>query len=210
VRALVPPLAAGWLRLARATMRLRWHGRETALPADGRPVIYCFWHAQLAMMPWVQIRPPSVVPISRSTDGDLTVDIFSRLEVEAVRGSTSRGGSSAVRGMLRAARAGQDMAITPDGPRGPAGVVQPGAAWLSQATGCPLLPVAFAARPALYIGSWDRMIFPLPFARGAFAYGERLQVPRDADERQLSAATSELERRLHELSGLAASMLVRS
>ncbi|MFQ5742268.1 MAG: lysophospholipid acyltransferase family protein [Acidobacteriota bacterium] len=196
---LVPPLGAAWLRLIRATMRLEWQGAETALPDDRGPVIYAFWHSQLAMMPWVQLRPPSVVPISKSRDGEWTARLFQRLQVEVVRGSSSRGGVTALRALVVAARQGKDLAITPDGPRGPSGCVQPGAIWLSRLTGRPLLPLAFACRPVLRLASWDRMILPLPFGRGAFLYGEPIWVPTDADRRACAALQERLARQLDEL-----------
>lgn len=207
---LVPGLGGLWLKLARATMRLTWEGRDTALPTDGGPVIYAFWHSQLAMMPWVQLRPPSVVPISRSKDGEWTARLFRRLNVESVRGSSSRGGVGALRGLVKAARAGKDLAITPDGPRGPARAVQPGAIWVARLTGRPLLPVAFAARPSFTVGSWDRMLVPVPMSRGAFVYGELLWVPRDADDESCEAAQVDLARRLDELTERASeSLLIR-
>lgn len=196
---LVPNVGAAWLRLARATMRLRWEGKDTALPDDGGPVIYAFWHCQLAMMPWVQLRPPSVIPISQSQDGEWTARLFGRLQVEAVRGSSSRGGVTALRGLVKAARSGKDLAITPDGPRGPARVVQPGAIWLARLTGRPLLPVAFAARPAIRVGSWDRILVPVPLSRGVFEYGDPLWVPRDANEEACAGACSQLAERLDEV-----------
>jgi len=196
---LLPRAGSLWLRLSRATMRLNWEGADDALPADGGPVIYTFWHEQLAMMPWVQLRPPSVVPISRSRDGEWTARLFSRLQVEAVRGSSSRDGAVALRGLVRAARDGRDLAITPDGPRGPARRVQPGAIRLARLTGRPLLPVAFATRPEIRLGSWDRMILPVPFGKGVFAYGELLWVEREAGEQQAAAASSELADRLDRL-----------
>ena len=201
--AVAPPLAAAWLRLARATMRLRWEGADTALPEDEGPVIYAFWHSQLAMMPWVQLRPPSVVPISRSFDGEWTARLFGHLRVEVVRGSSSRGGVVALRGLVRAARQGKDLAITPDGPRGPAGQVQPGAIWLARITGRPLLPAAFVSRPALRLRSWDRLMVPLPFARGVFRYGEPLWVASDADEQARARAGKELTSRLEALTARA-------
>jgi lysophospholipid acyltransferase (LPLAT)-like uncharacterized protein len=189
---LVPPLGAAWLRLVRSTMRLRWEGADEALPDDGGPVIYAFWHSQLAMMPWVQLRPPSVIPISQSQDGEWTARLFCRLQVEAVRGSSTRGGVTALRGMVKAARAGKDLAITPDGPRGPARVVQPGAIWIARLTGRPLLPVAFACRPAMRVGSWDRILVPVPLSRGVFVYGDPLWIPRTADEAACAQACDEL------------------
>lgn len=205
---LVPRLGATWLSLARATMRLRWEGRETALPEDGGPVIYTFWHSQLAMMPWVQLRPPSVIPISQSQDGEWTARLFGRLQVEAVRGSSTRGGVTALRGMVRAARKGKDLAITPDGPRGPARVVQPGAIWVARLTGRPLLPVAFACRPALRVGSWDRIEVPVPFARGVFVYGDPVWIAGDVNEAESANACGELAARLDDLTRRAQSRLL--
>ncbi len=199
LQSLVPVVGAAWLRLARATMRLSWEGKDTALPDDGGPVIYAFWHCQLAMMPWVQLRPPSVIPISQSQDGEWTARLFARLQVEGVRGSSTRGGVTALRGMVKAARSGRDLAITPDGPRGPARVVQPGAIWLARLTGRPLLPVAFAGRPAMQVGSWDRILVPVPLSRGVFVYGDSLWVPRDADEDACAAAQNQLAERLDEV-----------
>ncbi len=196
---LVPTVGAAWLRLARATMRLRWEGVDTALPEDGEPVIYAFWHSQLAMMPWMQLRPPSVIPISQSQDGEWTARLFGRLQVEAVRGSSTRGGVTALRGMVKAARSGRDLAITPNGPRGPERVVQPGAIWLARLTGRPLLPVAFAGRPAIHVGSWDRILVPVPLSRGVFVYGDLLWVPRDADEEACAAVRDHLAARLDDL-----------
>jgi len=196
VQALLPPLGAGYLRFVRRTMRLTTEGEATALPADGGPMIYAFWHEQLVMMPWMQFRPPTVAPISRSDDGDFTTELFARVGVEAVRGSSSRDGAIAARGMIAAARAGRDTGLTPDGPRGPARIVQPGATWIARATGCPLLPVAFASTPVGRLRTWDRMLLPLPFARGVFVYGEHLYVPRETTADGLIEADAELAARI--------------
>lgn len=208
VRALVPPLGAGYLKLVHATTRLTRAGDKTALPADGRPVIYSFWHEMLVMMPWMQFRPPTVTPISSSRDGDYTASLFARLGVEPTRGSSSRGGALAARGMVSAARAGRDCGITPDGPRGPARVVQPGATWVARATGCPLLPVAFACTRFRRLRTWDRMLLPLPFGRGVFVYGEHLYVPRKTTRAGLAAADAELARRIDEATERAQTLLL--
>jgi len=208
-RALVAPLGAAYLRAVHATMRLTRKGASEALPADGGPVIYCFWHEQLAMMPWVQFRPPTSVPVSRSRDGEVTARLFAYLGVDAVRGSTTQGGAAAARGMLRAAKRGRDLGITPDGPRGPARVVQPGATWIAKATGRPLLPVAFNCSRSWRLRSWDRMLLPLPFARGVFVYGPHLWVPHNADAAALTSADCQLAERLAELTERASSLFPR-
>ena len=208
VAALLPPVGAAYLRFVRRTMRLSREGAETALPEDGTPVVYCFWHEQLAMMPWVQFRPPTVVPVSQSRDGDFTAGLFARLGVEATRGSSSRGGALAARGMVAAARAGRDLGVTLDGPRGPARVIQPGATWVARAAGCVLLPVGFACSRYRRLGSWDRLVVPLPFARGVFVYGQHLHIPRDTPRDELAAADRELARRVDDATKRAESMLL--
>lgn len=200
--------AAAFLRSVRATTRVDRVGLEQALPDDGGPVIYAFWHSQLAMMPWVQLRHLTAVPISRSADGEITAMLFRKLGVEPVRGSTSRGGAIAARALVAAARRGLDLGITPDGPRGPAEVVQPGATWIARASGRPLLPVAFACTHHRRLRSWDRMLVPLPFGRGVFVYGDLLWVPRSADEAALLQADVELARRLSEVTDQAAAVLL--
>jgi len=197
-------LGASYLRLVRRTTRIERIG--ACLPADGGPVIYAFWHEQLAMMPWVQFRPPTVVPISRSDDGEVTTRIFGHLGVEPVRGSSSRGGAAAARGLMRAAAAGRDMGVTLDGPRGPARVIQPGAVWIARATGRPLLPVSYACTRHRRLGTWDRMVLPVPFGRGVFAYDRLLWVSRAGETAALQEAGNELSRRLAraEASALAA------
>lgn len=189
-------------------MRLRREGDSSALPDNGRPVIYCFWHEQLAMMPWVQFRPPTVVPISQSDDGEYTAELFRRLGVEPVRGSSSRGGANAARGLISAGRRGSDLGITVDGPRGPAKVVQPGAGWVARATGAALLPVAFGCTRAWRAGSWDKMLIPQPFARGVFVYGRHVWVPKDTPSGELPEVDRTLEERINEASERARAILL--
>ena len=110
--------------------------------------------------------------------------------------------------MVKAARDGKDMAITPDGPRGPARVVQPGAIWLARLSGRPLLPVAFACRPAIRVGSWDRIQIPLPLGRGVFVYGDLMWVARDADEETCELTAERLAARLDDLTGRAQERLL--
>ena len=191
-----PIVGVAWLRLVHATMRLNWHGAADALPADGGPVIYCFWHSQLVMMPWVQLRPPGVAPVSLSRDGEITARIFRYLKVEPVRGSSSRGARTLLRRLARAVRQGRDLGMTPDGPRGPVEVAQPGACWLAQITGRPLLPVAFACKPSIRLRSWDRLLVPVPFGKGVFVYDELLWVGGDRGAGDRLAAAAELSRRL--------------
>ena len=85
------------------------------------------------------------------------------------------------------------MAFTPDGPRGPRHVVQPGVIQAARLARIPIIPVAFGASRSRRLRSWDRFLVPLPLARGLFVYGDPIEVPRDADEAALEAARAALE-----------------
>jgi len=117
-----------------------------------------------------------------------------------VRGSSSRGGAEALRALTAAVRAGEDVAVVPDGPRGPRERVQPGVLLLAALTGAPVVPFGFAARPARRLASWDRFMVPLPFARAAVVFGKPLAIARDAER---ETARADLERALREVTNCA-------
>jgi hypothetical protein len=188
-------IAAGVIRLLRRSLRASHAGDATlrAWERDGRRFILAFWHRHLLLMPYAYRGPGISVLVSRSRDGELIARTVERFGIKTARGSSSRGGAAGLRGLLRQARAGLDIAFTPDGPRGPRGVVQPGVLLAAAATGWPIVPVAWAARPSRRLGSWDRKVVPLPLGRVRFVYGEPLWVERGAD---LEPAAAVLRSRL--------------
>jgi lysophospholipid acyltransferase (LPLAT)-like uncharacterized protein len=120
--------------------------------------------------------------ISTSRDGEYQNRIFHRLGWQTVRGSTSaRGAVQAAIAMTRHLKAGATLAFTPDGPRGPSHQVQPGAIFLAQKSGCPIIPAGISAYPRKLMPFWDRYLVPWPFARAALIYGEPMHIPADAD-----------------------------
>jgi hypothetical protein len=105
-----------------------------------------------------------------------------RFGVTFIRGSSTRGRIGAIRGLLAAHRAGDDVVMIPDGPRGPRHVAKAGVVQVAQATGAAVLPVAVVAKPARRLGSWDRMQVPAPFARVAIAVGTPLRIAPEATD----------------------------
>jgi hypothetical protein len=181
--ALLAFAGAQFVRLLRATVRLRFHGDAAIREWEraGRHFLLAFWHRHLLLMRYAYRGRKMCVLVSRSRDGELIARVMARLGVDSCRGSSSRGATAGLRELLRAARAGSDLAITPDGPRGPLRMAQPGVVLAAAATGLPLVPVAMAASRARALRSWDRMPVPLPGSRVEIVYGEPLAVPRDAD-----------------------------
>jgi lysophospholipid acyltransferase (LPLAT)-like uncharacterized protein len=142
---------------------------------------------------------PIVAMISKHRDGALisrTVGYFGAI---SARGSTTRGGSAALKEMISAAREGRTLAITPDGPRGPRRVAQMGVVQAAQATGMPVIPAAFVAEWKKTLRSWDRFEVPLFFSRGIFAYGEPIMVPRKLSKEEMDEKRVEIENGLNGL-----------
>jgi len=145
---LLPFLGAQLIRLLRATLRIR-HIRVENIERLPRYIIV-FWHAHLLLMLHARYRKPIVVLSSRSRDGDLMVRLYAWYGVQSVRGSSTRGATGALRGIIRAARGGSNIVFTPDGPKGPPRVVKDGVVFSARATGLPIVPIAFAAKKKSY------------------------------------------------------------
>jgi len=196
-------IGAGYVRFVHATTRWTKVGHETPEKfwAEGRPMIGCFWHNRMLLMPfiWPTGRPVSML-ISRHGDGLLISAIIRRFGVDTIAGSSSRGGTDALRAMLATLRAGVTIAVTPDGPRGPrmratAGVVH--AARLARA---PLIPVSLATSRRKVLRSWDRFLLAWPFGNGVFVWGKPIEVSPDAGETEIEAVRLALEAELNRVS----------
>ncbi len=188
-------LAAWFIRGLRASVRLRHHGDAQVREWERREdhFILAFWHRHLLLMPYAYRGRKISVLVSQSTDGELIASTVARLGIDSTRGSSSRGGVSGMKAMLKKAADGWDIAFTPDGPRGPAREVQPGVILAAAATGLPIQPVAIAASRAKLLRSWDRFLVPLPFSTVHLVYGEPFVVERRGDTAE---AAMELKRRL--------------
>ena len=178
-------LGARYIKLVQRTGRWRIEGAEfpERLLADNKPFLVAFWHGRLMMMSeaWPYDTPFRMV-ISHHADGELISKTIRILGFGTLAGSTSRGGVSVLRGMLRALAAGDCVGITPDGPRGPRMRAAPGAVQAARLAGVPILPIAFTARPNRMAHSWDRMMIPLPFGRGVFRWGAPIEATGRLEE----------------------------
>ena len=133
-----------FIRALRATLRIR-HVRAKNITATPQYIL-AFWHRHLLLMFYCAYRSPMTIIISQSKDGEYVARVLASYGIETARGSSTRGGTGAFRGLLRWAREGKNIAFTPDGPKGPAQVVKDGVIVAAKATGLPIIPVAFAAK----------------------------------------------------------------
>ncbi len=158
--------------------------------------IYAFWHAHQISVAWCARNTRSAILVSQSADGEYIARIARALGYRVVRGSSSRGGIGAFKGMIAAYRQGGPIAITPDGPRGPRQKIKPGILMLAKNTGAPVVPTAVGISAFWEIPSWDRFRIPKPFSHGHFCFGEPILVPPDADDAVFAILAVELERRM--------------
>jgi lysophospholipid acyltransferase (LPLAT)-like uncharacterized protein len=178
----------GALQLLARTWRIRVINSSAIddLRAAKRNFIFSLWHGQLLPLLWHHRDEGVVLLISEHRDGELVARAAESLGYALVRGSTTRGADRALISVIRELQAGREVAITPDGPKGPAGKYAPGALIASQRSGAVILPIAAVADRAWRLNSWDRFMIPKPFARVTVAYGNPVNVlaatPRAASE----------------------------
>ena len=195
-----PAAAAMTVRLLARTLDIR---REEAtvspLWAAGTPVIYAVWHGRILLLPYLYGWRRARVLASRSRDGELVTRFVRRFGLEAVRGSSSRGGAEALRSLARSLGEGRDAVVVPDGPRGPRETVKPGIVALARVSGAPIVPTALGASAEWRLRSWDEFRIPRPFARCVLRFGDPIRVPGDADRAAQEAVCKELEAALRAL-----------
>ena len=207
VQAALAWLVSVYLGVTLATMRWRFIDRASVDAAVASPegVIACFWHGRIALAVAcrrVLKKKPRRVLISRSPDGELIAKVVRRLSFPAIRGSANRRDAAhdqrtfaASRDVLRFMRDGGLVAITPDGPRGPAEMVPEGPVRLAKACGAaPVFLFGLAARPTIGLRSWDRTQIPLPFGRGCVVFDGPIRV---AEADTIETVRLELQTRLN-------------
>ena len=182
IQTLLSSVLAAWMKFCFATIRWTYEGREHAerVWADGGGVICAFWHSRIGLSPacWPLDRAqPAKALISLSPDGQFIAKAVGRLGFPAIRGSTGRkdapevakGGAVAFREVLRQLKIGA-VAVTPDGPRGPARQMGDGMPLMARMSKAPVLFIGMSCHPAIRLASWDKAVLPLPFGKGAIVW----------------------------------------
>jgi len=172
---LITNLGLGIVKLLSISWRCR---RLNSLPTE--KAIFAFWHRNILPLMYFHRNKNYVVIVSKSQDGDLIADVCEKLGYLTARGSTSRGGSSALRNMIAQSRK-YSLAFTPDGPKGPACKIKEGIVYLAKLTGLPIVLISARVGHEIVFNSWDRFRLPLPFSRIEVIYDTPQYIAKDAD-----------------------------
>jgi lysophospholipid acyltransferase (LPLAT)-like uncharacterized protein len=206
---LVAALIVFLIRTVGKTIRFHADDRSGYFQNSRPPTkfIVIVWHNRLALSTTLYERyarryQPErrlAAMVSASRDGGFLAKIMEGLGLEPVRGSSSRRGGQALVEMTTWAEKGCDLALTPDGPRGPRYEVQDGVITTAQLTGLPIIPVSYRLNWKIRVNSWDKFQIPLPFARCDVIMGKPLSVPREISDEQREMYRKQLEQSLQEI-----------
>ena len=205
---LIAAAAYIFLRTLSATLRMHIVDSSETIPEVRKgPVIMALWHNRLSLalpgyrqfFTGFQPHRRAVALISASKDGAIIARLMEHYGVQVVRGSSSRRGAQALRELTFWTRRGYDVAITPDGPRGPKYEIKEGIVSLAQLTGLPVVPISVHIHSKKVFGSWDAFQLPLPFARCDIHIGELVHVAREASPEEREVARLLIQERLREI-----------
>ncbi len=198
---LVPRVAAGYMRLVNTTQRLHVTGQDGLgiLTGEERSCVAMVWHNRILLGAVAGVGRHLSVMVSRSRDGAYMANTIERLGYSTVRGSTSQGQLQSVRELVGLLKEGRQIVMTPDGPRGPCYHLQRGPIEVARLSGAPIVPVGFTPSRVKRIGSWDRLIVPLPFTEVAAVVGDPITIPADATKQEREALRAQVERTLCEV-----------
>jgi len=184
-----PPVIALWIRSLAMTLRFRLEDPQGLLSHQpDQPRIFAFWHNRILMMPYLYEKfcpgRRMLMLVSRSRDGEFITRIMGRFGIDGVRGSSSKGGTEALREMVRELekKTARDIGITPDGPRGPKARVQEGVLAIAEASGRPIIPVTTHLSRKWELPSWDRLQIPQPGSLCRLVVGPAVSAPQRVEE----------------------------
>jgi lysophospholipid acyltransferase (LPLAT)-like uncharacterized protein len=174
------------------------------ISAEGRKVIYAFWHGSLFLLPYTHRNSGNVIMVSESRDGEIMAGMLKHFGLEVVRGSSKRKGHRALIGLINSMCKGKSVATAVDGPRGPLHKVKEGVVFLAGRQQTPIIPIATGVKRYWVLEkTWDKLIVPVPFTEGVILYGEPIMVNGTLKE-EIDSKRKDLETALNRLTREAA------
>jgi lysophospholipid acyltransferase (LPLAT)-like uncharacterized protein len=195
------PLVVFIFKLIALTYRMKEINTGKMTPRQGKEkqYIYGFFHSQLLPMIYFYRNTKMGSLASMSRDGEIAAVVAENFGITIIRGSSSRGGAAALMGMKSLFERGYDLALTVDGPRGPAGSVNNGVIFLGKLTGHEIIPACFCCSNSARLRSWDKLMIPLPFSKGYFNFGAPVAIPNDLADGDIPLYSEKIRKELERI-----------
>ena len=194
-----PLIVRLWVRSLRIRFVAEEAMIENGLPMVGKNGIFTFWHQRLLVFGGYFRNSGFRALVSRHQDGEMIARVVEGLGMRAIRGSTRRGGSQALREILAEDLSTLRLAVTPDGPRGPCHVFQAGSVYVASRSGLPVYPATVALSRSWSLPTWDGFLLPVPFSRALMRVGEPIRVPDNLPRNEVETWRQRIETTLREL-----------
>ena len=191
-QAILSFLLAGYIRLVMLTNRKIFdvHPHAEIFMRGEKNAIFSFWHGRMMLLPAISPTRKMHVLISEHSDGKLISQVIRYFGQDTVVGSSSKGGTEAVRNIVRLLKKGDNIGITPDGPRGPNQQAEMGVVTISKLAQKPILPVTFSSSKHKRLKSWDRFMVVKPFGRIVFCVGAPIVIEQAGEAARIAIETS--------------------
>ena len=195
-------IASKYIKFVSLTLKWKYLNKKHAdtLWKNNENFILCFWHGRLLMMPlsWKKEKKINML-ISEHPDGQLISKTVKYFGINSIHGSTSKGGTKAIRNIIESLKSGQSVGITPDGPRGPKMKINSAIIKIASLTGFKILPLSCSVKNKFFLKSWDKFLVALPFGKGCFAWGEPLKIKKKITKEEDLKLSNKLEKILLKL-----------
>ena len=189
-------IASKYIKFVSLTLKWKYLNKKHAdtLWKNNENFILCFWHGRLLMMPlsWKKEKKINML-ISEHPDGQLISKTVKYFGINTIHGSTSKGGTKAIRNIIESLKSGQSVGITPDGPRGPKMKINSAIIKIASLTGFKILPLSCSVKNKFILKSWDKFLVALPFGKGCFAWGEPLKIKKKITKEEDLKLSNKLE-----------------
>lgn len=170
--------------------------------------IYCFWHGRLAMAAYSYYKKSGMnVLISPHSDGEIIKNTMSHFNFATISGSSKKNSVLSLKHIIKKLNNNENVAITPDGPKGPAHKINSNIIEISRITKAPIMPIAFSMSRNIILNSWDSFMLPFPFSKGVLIYGELITVPTASTITEREDLKAKLALKLTEITLIADDMV---
>jgi hypothetical protein len=205
-KSILAPIIAATIKLLALSIKWKILNEENKLKAfeKNEPIIVVFWHERIAVMSkiWPMEKPLAMLQ-SPHSDGQLIAKAINHIGFQTVWGSTNQNAVGGIIGLIKKAKKGVSIGITPDGPRGPALECSQGPVAVAKISGLKIIPIAWSSSSFWRLKNWDRALVPKPFSKGIWVWGKPITVPKNCSKEEIRIYTEDLSKALNYYTKLA-------